>query len=124
MNPKERNIGDALLAQLPQLSELPTLRTQALAAMEKEKLRLKRRRIAVQSFWIFCAVTATAYMWFGPESAHTPRAPFLACLFLLWGGIEVLKYRIHSSRVEILAEVKQLQLQVLELTAKVDSRKS
>ena len=109
------DLSAALLARLPLPAELPALRAEALAAMARERARVKLQRILVQSFWIFCAAASTAYMWFGPAQDRVPRAPVLACFFLLWGGIEVIKHRIYSSRVEVLAEIKQLQLQVAEL---------
>jgi hypothetical protein len=89
--------------------------------MAREQSRLRLQRILVQVFWLFCAASATAYMWFGPAQDRVPRAPFLACLFLLLGGIEVLKHRIHRSRVEMLAELKLLQLQVMELAVRLDA---
>ena len=48
-------------------------------------------------------------------TAQLPRGPFLACIFFTWGGVEVLKHHINSSRVDLLKEVKELQLQVFEL---------
>jgi len=122
MNAPKQELGSALLAQLPRLSDLPKLKAEISAAVKKEQAKMNRQRIVVQIFWIFCAVMATGYMWFGPESERGPRAPFLACFFILWGGIEVLKHRIHSARVEILTEIKQLQLQMLELRVKTEPK--
>ena len=56
---------------------------------------------------------------FTTESAHLPRAPFLACIFFIWGGVEILKHYINSSRIDLLKEIKQLQLQVFDLEQSV-----
>jgi len=53
----------------------------------------------------------------GNADSHMPRAPFLACIFFLWGGVELLKHRIHAAQIEIQKDLKQLHLQVLELKA-------
>ena len=48
----------------------------------------------------------------------TTNAAYLgtfACFFLIWGAVEMLKHFINRSRVELLKEIKQVQLQVLEL---------
>jgi hypothetical protein len=48
--------------------------------------------------------------------------------FLLWGlfffvgAVQDLRYRIYRSRVDALKEVKQVQLQVLELQASLQKR--
>jgi hypothetical protein len=36
----------------------------------------------------------------------------------LWGGVELLKHRIHAAQVEVQKDFKQLQLQVLEIRAR------
>lgn len=117
------NIAEGLLAHLPDSSQLTSFRQQVTSSIEKNRVRLQRERVIAHAFWIFCAVTATAYLWFGPDAARFPRAPFLACIFFLWGGVELLKHYIQASRVETLKEIKQLQLQVLELQARTPLQK-
>lgn len=112
-------LREALTSQLPN-TDLTQMRAHAMVAIEHEQRNLRRRYLAVQAFWIFCAVSATIYMWFGPDSASTPRAPFLALFFILWGGIEVLKQRIHAARMAGLIEVKRLQLDLAELRSAME----
>lgn len=120
---KTNDITDGLLARLPNSSELAKFRSSIASSIEKNRVRVQRERVLATAFWIFCAASATVYLWFGSEAGKFPRAPFLACIFFLWGGIEVLKHHIYAARVEALKEIKQLQLQVLELQAQMPATK-
>jgi len=115
MNQKQTDLTAGLLARLPEPSELMTLRHELALSVEMNRVRLRREHAFVTAFWIFCALTATAYLWWGTSDSSFPRAPFLAGLFFLWGGIELLKHRLNAGRIETLKEIKQVQLQVLEL---------
>jgi hypothetical protein len=64
--------------------------------------------------WLFFAISATAWLWFGAEPPHFPRAPFLACFFFI-GAVEVVKHPINRSHIEWLIEIRQLQLHVFQL---------
>jgi hypothetical protein len=108
-------IRDRLLGQLPQPADLAQHRERVSQMLEQNQKRIRRERVAVTAFWIFCAVSATAWMWFSADGAHLPKAPFLACIFFTWGGVEVVKHHINACRIDLLKEVKQLQLQTFEL---------
>ncbi len=107
-----------LLAQLPQPEDLSKYRDHVAEIIQKDQKRLRVEHVLSMLFWIFCAASATAYLWFGNADSHLPRAPFLACIFFLWGGVELLKHRIHAAQVEVQKDLKQLQLQVLEMQAR------
>ncbi len=62
-------------------------------------------------------VTCAEDVWFSADSARLPRGPFLACIFFTWGGVEIVKQHINTARVDILKEIKQIQVQVFELQA-------
>jgi hypothetical protein len=108
-------IVDGLLGRLANPAEVAKYRDKVQQMLAEDEKRLKREAVATKLFWIFCAVSATAWLWFSADSAHLPRGPFLACLFFIWGGVEVVKQCIRSFRIDVLKEVKQLQLQVFEL---------
>lgn len=110
-------IRQGLLSQLPQPENYSQYRDQVAAAIETDRKRMRVEQVLTMLFWIFCAASATAYLWFGNSSSQLPRAPFLACIFFLWGGVELLKHRIHAAQIELQKEIKQLQLQVLALQA-------
>ena len=115
MNPKRDSLREGLLAHLPQPADLAAYRSEVSLLIEQNEKRIRRERRWVTLFWIFCAVSATIYLWFGTDGSNFPRAPFLACIFFLWGVLEMLKHHINACRIDLLKEIKQLQVQVLEL---------
>jgi hypothetical protein len=110
-------IRSQLLSQLSQPENLSEYRSRVAEIIEKNQKRLRVEQVVTTIFWIFCVASATAYLWFGNGDSPLPRAPFLACIFFLWGGVELLKHRIHAAQIEIQKDLKQLQLQVLEIKA-------
>ena len=115
-------IKNHLLSHLPQPENLSEYRSRVAQIIQKDQKRLRVEHVLTTGFWIFCAATATAYLWFGNSDSHLPRAPFLACIFFLWGGVELLKHRIHAVQVEIQKDLKQLQLEVLEMKSRSIAR--
>jgi len=103
-------------------SEAPELEWANLADGKDFRHENAQRRVQIQrrfttAFWIFCAASATAYLWFGSSAGQFPRAPFLACIFFLWGGVELIRHSIAALQVELQKDIRHLQVQVLELRA-------
>jgi hypothetical protein len=90
-------LRDQLLGRTPKTSELADYRKFILSAVEKDQKPIRRNRILATSFWIFCAASATAWLWFSADSAGLPRGPFLACIFFTWGGVEIVKHYAAST---------------------------
>ena len=111
------SIRDQLLSRLPDPLNPGAYREAVAETIERNQKRIRRERLLVTLFWIFCVATAVAYIWFGASSAQIPRGPFLACIFFIWGALEMTKHYINSCRVDLLREMKQIQLQFLELQA-------
>ncbi|MEO8657570.1 MAG: hypothetical protein ABI693_03830 [Bryobacteraceae bacterium] len=111
----EQPLRQGLLARLPLPVDAAEFRRTVEASVAEGEKRIRRERILVTLFWVFCVVSAVAYVWFSPGTTPAARAPFLACLFFLWGGIEVLKHHINAARTDLKAQIKQLQVQLLEL---------
>jgi hypothetical protein len=109
------NMRDLLLSQMPQPENLSAYREQVAAAIEKAQRRVQIQRRFTTAFWIFCAASATVYLWFGSSAGQFPRAPFLACIFFLWGGVELIRHSIAALQVEMQKDIRHLQVQVLEL---------
>lgn len=96
-------------------ADLPQYCARVRETIASDQRRIRRERYATRAFWIFCAASAVAWLWFSAGAAHFPREPFLACIFFAWGGVEMVKHYVNSCRVDLLKEIKQLQLQVFEL---------
>jgi len=115
MENQSDSFRDRLLSHLPQPASLADYRRDVASMLEQNEKRIRRERVVVTAFWIFCAVSAALHMWFDPKSAQTPKGPFLALFIFTWGLAELLKHRINASRIDLLKEIKQVQVQVLEL---------
>jgi hypothetical protein len=74
----------------------------------------------VARVWIFVVAVSIPGLWMAGTHFNTPQGNWFLALTLFWilfGAIEVAKYAVEQGRVESLKEVKQLQLQVLEIHA-------
>jgi hypothetical protein len=114
-NQSDETFRDRLLSHLPQPGGLAGYRREVAAMLEKNQKRLRLERLIVTAFWVFCVVSVVVYIWFDKSSAATPKGPFLACIFMIWGASEVVKHYINACRIDLMKEIKQLQVQVLEL---------
>jgi cobalamin biosynthesis protein CobD/CbiB len=122
MDPANENIRERLLARLPQPENMAAYREEVASMLEKNEKGFRREKRYVGALWVSMVVLSTVFLCVGASRLNTPVGAglvSLACLLILYGACELLKHFINRSRVEILKEVKQLQLQVLELHALV-----
>jgi hypothetical protein len=113
------SVRDRLLSDSPQPADLEQYRHLVSALLDSNEKRIRRERVLVTAFWVFCAVSAVAWLWFSADAAHFPRGPFLACIFFIWGGVEIVKHHINTAQLAVLKEVKQLQIEVFTLQSRV-----
>ena len=64
-------------------------------------------------FFTGCVLKGVTWL----DTARGHFMEFVVLLLLVTGAVEIMKHAANRSRVELLREVKQLQLQVLELQA-------
>jgi hypothetical protein len=117
MQPKDDSVRERLLSQLPQPAGLGDYRREVAGIVEKNQRAFRREKIVVQIVWIFCVISAIGFLWFDGNPANTPKGPWLALVMLLVGAIEVLKHASNRSRIDLLKEIKQVQVQILEVHA-------
>ena len=119
MEPKDEKMQDRLLSHLPKKpANLTDYRKEVAVLLEKNDKAFLREKWGARALWLFCVVLGVSYLWFSGAGHDTPKAAWLgslACFWLIVGAVEVLKHFINRTRVELLKEVKQVQLQVLEL---------
>ena len=120
MEGKDERMQDRLLSHLPKASNLAEYRKEVAALLQKNDKAFLREKWFVRGLWFLTVVAGTVLLYHGGLSAelNTPRAAWygsLACYVLIYGAVELLKHFINRSRVELLKEVKQVQVQVLEL---------
>jgi hypothetical protein len=106
MEQANSSVRDRLLSRLPQPENLPAYREEVSAALAKNEKTFRRQKWATGALWIYVIGFAVIPLTMGWLRLDTRN-----------GAVELLKLFINRNRVEILKELKQVQLQVLELQA-------
>jgi hypothetical protein len=125
METNNEGIRDRLLSRLPQPANLAEYGSQVAALLAKNEKGLRRETWGSSATWIFAVLLGTAFLLGSGRFLGTSKAPIAAfmgtwaCFFLIAAAVELLKHFINRARVELLKEIKQLQLQVLQLQASV-----
>ncbi len=86
--------------------------------LEKNERTLLMQKWYASAIWIFVVGLATSFLVLGGQRGDTPAGAWLgiiACVFMIGAAVEMVKYFINRSRVEVLKEVKGLELQLLEI---------
>jgi hypothetical protein len=116
---KPEPLGERLLAQFePDRAKLAAYRKEVQAMLEQNERTLRRQKWYAGSIWIFVVLMGTCFLTLAGYYSEKPAALWLgvtACFFLIGASVELVKYFINRSRVEVLKEVKGLELQLLEL---------
>src|SRR5947209_2458330 len=115
MSHSNNPVRDALLGHGPDPESLPAYRDSVTRLVSQYDVRVRREQVLATACWVFCALSAAVWIWSTEPATGAGRAPFLACIFMIIGGVEVLKHRINSVRAGLFAELKQLQIQLFEL---------
>ncbi len=119
---RSESIGELLLSRLPRPANLPAHEIELKSLLEKNEKKLRQHRWTVRRIWIFVIAVSIPSLWMAGAHFNTSQGNwFLGAVFfwVLFGAIEIAKYDQNQSRFELLKELKQLQLQVLELHALV-----
>jgi hypothetical protein len=120
MENQNDSMRERLLARLPQPENLAAYREETASLLAKHEKAL---------FWekmpsIVCSVSACAILiaqWFWAHKIDQ-FVWFGVGLLIFAGALTELWYRIDRSKVDTLKEVKQVQLQILELQASLQKR--
>ena len=90
--------------------------------LEKNERTLQWQKWYAGVIWIFVVVLGTIFLVLGGLRRDTPVGAWLglfACFVLIGAALEMVKYFINRSRVEVLKEIKGLELQLLELKERI-----
>ena len=121
MEKQNENLRDRLLARLPRPENLAAYREETESLLAKHEKSLFWEKVpALMLLCIGCAMFFLAYSkWYVrllPGDGHINL--LFGSLYCMIVGVAVeVRYRIYRAKVDLLKEVKQLQLQVLELQA-------
>src|ERR1017187_7547773 len=119
------SIRDRLLSHLPQPANLAAYREQVTSTLAKNEKRLRLERWYMAVMWLLAVGFFTACLMKGARWLDTTNGHFMefvALLLLITGAVEILKHAVNRSRVEMLKEIKQVQLQMLEMQASMEKR--
>jgi hypothetical protein len=118
MAQQTNNLREGLLAALPQPENLAAYRDETAALLAKHARAVRWDKIAANTL-IFLAIVMFWWSFYpgrlGPQAVHSFQ--FGAALLYFVGAIYSVQYKVYDSQVATLKEIKQVQLQVLEVQA-------
>ena len=118
----ERNesISERLLSRLPQPANIAAYQEEVASLLAENERRLHRNKWTVVRVWIFVVLVSAPFLWMAGTHFNTAAGNWflgLVGFWVLFGAIEIAKYQYNQGRAELLKELKQAQLQILELHA-------
>ena len=119
MGPNDDTLRDRLLAQVePDPDRLVRYREEVRIMLEKKERGVRWQQWTSIANWLFVVLLMTAFMVVGGMSGKVPNwfMPYILGLTLLIGAaVQLLSALLNRSHVELLKEIKGLELQVREL---------
>jgi hypothetical protein len=118
MEKQNDSMRERLLARLPQPENLAAYREETAALLAKHEKALFWEKVASKVGYVLAAIMVALWL-FGRTPTAAMRQSYwpLAGFAYFLGAVADLRYRIYQSKVDLLKEAKQVQLQVLELQA-------
>jgi RsiW-degrading membrane proteinase PrsW (M82 family) len=120
MAQQSNDIRERLLATLPAPENLAAYREETASLLAKHSRALRWDK--VMAYLFVSLATALWFLWTPNQPWHL-RAGVIhgfqvaSALMFFYGVIYVARYEIYASQVATLKEIKQVQLQILELQA-------
>ena len=124
MEPKDDSIRERLLSQLPRPANLPAYREEVALLLEKKEKEVRRERRVMIELWVFTVAVSIPFLWMGAERYGSKAVDeavlgpyFMGCagFWFLFALVYFVAHSVSRSRLALLKEVKQVQVQVLEL---------
>lgn len=121
MKQQNDSMRERLLAHMPQPKDFGAYREETASLLARHERALFWERMASKACYVIVALMVA--LWFlGLTPTAAMRQFFwpMAGFVYFIGLVGDLRYRIYQSKVDMLKELKQVQLQVLELQASLD----
>lgn len=128
METNDQEFRRELLGQMsPEPDRLQHYRQEMKKMLDDNERGLRRERRWTTVLWLYAVALMTVFLLVSGLYHPTPERSWMASLtgmgvVLFYGGLELLKHFINRSRVEVLKEMKQLELRVLELDERLRTR--
>ena len=122
MEKQNDSMRERLLARLPQPENLAAYREETASLLAKHEKALFWEKMPSTVFFVSAgAIVIADWHWAQKIGAALNQFIWLwVGLLFFVGAVQDLRYRIYRSKVDLLKEVKQVQLQVLELQASLE----
>ena len=117
MEKQNDSIRERLLARLPQPGNIAAYREETTALLAKHEKALFWEKMPSAVLFVGAIVVMAEAVWSQKPGAAPNQFFWLWTFFFLAASVLDLRYRIYRSKVDLLKEVKQTQLQLLELQA-------
>lgn len=114
------SISELLLARLPQAANIAAYQKEVTSLLAENEKKLRRNKWTVVRVWIFVVLVSAPFLWMAGTHFNTAEGNWFLGLVGFWvllGAIEIAKYEHRQGRVELLKEIKLVQLQILQLHA-------
>ena len=118
MEHRSEALRELLLSRLPQPANLAAYQQEVSSLLAENERKLRRNKWTVVRVWIFVIAVSVPFLWMAGRHFNTSQGNWflgLVGFWVLFGTVEIAKYVGHQGRVEVLKELKQIQLQILEL---------
>jgi hypothetical protein len=124
MEKGNESMRERLLARLPQAENREAYREETAALMARYDRALFWEKVTARTLMLIGLVLfimANSTWWWWPKLGTNEKIVFevMAAVFYFLGAIYQVGYEVSRSKVDLLKEVKQVQLQVLELQASI-----
>jgi len=93
--------------------------------LKKQSRNLKIEKWITGPTWFYIMILCTAFLvtaGSSPDPAKKSWFGILACYWLIFGAVFLLRYLINRNRLEILKELKEIQLRMEEFKEQIAAR--
>jgi hypothetical protein len=116
-------LRERLLAQLPKPENFAAYQDETASLLAKHEKALFWEKMPSRVLYLSASAIVMVYIFWGQKHGTTVTYVLsLWALLFFVGAVQDLRYRIYRSRVDTLKEVKQVQLQILELQASLKEK--
>lgn len=118
MENRSEAIGELLLSRLPQPANLAAYQQEVRSLLAENEKRLRRNKWTVRRVWIFVIAVSIPCLYMVATNPFTPEGNwFLGTVYfwVLFGVIEIAKYENKEEKTKLLKELKQIELQIVQL---------
>src|SRR5260221_7760293 len=128
MQTENDDLRDRLLGQQsPRTDKLAEYRQEVQTMLDQNEHGLLRERKYTTILWIFTVVMCTGFLIIGglhPTKVLGVWFGVMACFWFIVPSVELLKHFINRGRVDVLKELKQLELRVVEFPEMLKEKSS